>query len=139
MDQYFYGNQPYKSKGERRVAGFLADSHIDFQYEYPLAIKDRGQVRIWYPDFRLPEYGTIIEYFGMKGNASYDEQTIHKVEAYKKAGIDGIYLLESSFLGDWQGQILGMIEKSLEGKLGKISACKSGRDSAKSVEARLAE
>ena len=88
-----------------------------------MAIKDRGQVRIWYPDFRLPQYyGMIIEYFGVNGNAGYDEQTIHKIETYKNAGIEGIYMLESSFLGNWQEQILERIEQSLEGKLHAIQS-----------------
>ena len=47
---------------------------------YPLAIMDREKVRIWYPDFRLPEYGTIIEYFGMNGNDAYNEQIVERIE-----------------------------------------------------------
>jgi hypothetical protein len=101
----------------------LTRQKIVFQYEYPLAIKDRGQVRLWYPDFRMPQYyGMIIEYFGMNGNSGYDEQTIHKIETYKQAGIEGIYLVESSFLGNWQEQILDRIEQSLEGKLQAIQS-----------------
>ncbi len=113
---------PYKSRGERQIAGFLGSRDIAFQYEYPLAIQDRGQVRIWYPDFRLPEYGTVIEYFGMNGNLAYDQQMAHKISTYKEAGIDGIYLTESSFSGDWQRCILDRIEQTLEGKLRRISA-----------------
>jgi hypothetical protein len=64
----------------------------------------------------------IIEYFGMNGNAGYDEQTIHKIETYKQAGIEGIYLVESSFMGNWQEQILERIEQSLEGKLHSIQS-----------------
>ena len=112
---------PYKSRGERQIAGFLGSRDIAFQYEYPLAIKDRGQVRIWYPDFRLPEYGTIIEYFGMNGNGPYNDQMAHKISTYEEAGIDGIYLTESSFSGDWQRGILDRIEQTLEGKLRRIS------------------
>jgi len=112
---------PYKSKSERCIADFLESRNIAFQYEYPLAIRDHGQVRIWYPDFRLPEYDTIIEYFGVNGNTAYDEQMAHKISAYRKAGIDGIYLTESSFRGDWQGLILDRIEQTLEGKLRRIS------------------
>jgi hypothetical protein len=115
----------YKSKGEQQIADFLESRNIAFQYEYPLAIKDRDQVRIWYPDFRLPEYGMIIEYFGMNGNTAYDEQIAHKIFTYKKAGVDGIYLLESSLSGNWQDQILGRIEQSLEGKLRKIASHRS--------------
>ena len=110
----------YKSKGERRIAEYLQERNIAFQYEYPLAIRDRSMVRIWYPDFRLPEYGMIIEYFGMNGNASYNEQIAHKIKTYQEAGIDGIYLLESSFSGDWEEGISARIEQTLEGKLRKI-------------------
>jgi hypothetical protein len=110
----------YKSKGEERIADYLQERSIAFQYEYPLAIMDRGQVRIWYPDFRLPEYNMIIEYFGMNGNAAYNEQIVHKIRTYQEAGIDGIYLLESSFEGDFRDGITARIEQSLEGKLRKI-------------------
>lgn len=127
MDQY-RKNSPYKSRGEKRIAEFLDDYNIRFQYEYPLAIKDRDQVRIWYPDFTLPEYSTIIEYFGMNGNDAYDEQMYHKIQTYKQAGINGIYLMESSFLGNWQDQILERIEQSLEGKLRKISSVSRSHD-----------
>jgi len=110
----------YKSKGEERIADYLVERNIAFQYEYPLAIMDRGLVRIWYPDFRLPEYNMIIEYFGMNANTSYNEQIAHKIRTYQEAGIDGIYLLESSFSGGWKEGITARIEQSLEGKLRKI-------------------
>ena len=116
----------FKSRGDREIGKFLDGQNITYQYEYPLAIKDRDQVRIWYPDFRLPEYGTIIEYFGMNGDAAYNEQIAHKIFTYKEAGIDGIYLLESSFSGNWQEQIIDRIEQSLEGKLHKIASHRSG-------------
>jgi hypothetical protein len=68
----------------------------------------------------------IIEYFGMNGDAAYNEQIAHKILTYKEAGIDGIYLLESSLLGNWQEQIIGRIEQSLESKLQKITSHRSG-------------
>lgn len=112
----------YKSRGEERIADYLQNQKIAFHYEYPLAIVDRDQVRIWYPDFRLPEYNMIIEYFGINGNAAYNEQIAHKMQSYQNAGIDGIYLLESSFSGNWKEGIPARIERSLEGKLEKIRA-----------------
>lgn len=115
-----YRSSIYKSKGEERIADYLEERNIKFQYEYPLAIKDRGQVRIWYPDFRLPEYNVIVEYFGMNGNAAYNEGIAHKIKTYQEAGIEGIYLLESSFSGDWKENIPARIEQSLEGKLKRI-------------------
>ena len=66
-------------------------------------------------------FGTIIEYFGMNGNGPYNDQMAHKISTYEEAGIDGIYLTESSFSGDWQRCILDRIEQTLEGKLRRIS------------------
>ena len=62
----------------------------------------------------------IIEYFGMNANTAYNEQIAHKIRTYQEAGIDGIYLLESSFSGGWEEGITARIEQSLEGKLRKI-------------------
>ena len=89
----------FKSKGERQIAGFLEQEKIAYLYEYPLAIIDRGKTKIWYPDFKLPEYDIIIEYFGMNGVQSYNSQMEHKLQAYSDAGINGIYLAESSMKG----------------------------------------
>ena len=110
----------FKSRGEREIAEFLDRQEIAYQYEYPLAVVDRGQTRIWYPDFRLPEYGTIIEYFGMNGDSSYNGQMAHKIKVYGEAGIDGIFLLDSTIRGPWQEMIVERIEQTLEGKLRKI-------------------
>ena len=115
----------FKSKGEREIAGFLEKQKIAYQYEYPLAIIDRGKTKIWYPDFRLPEYGTIIEYFGMNGNSSYNDQMAHKIKVYKEAGIDGIYLVDSTMRGEWQGMVIERIEQVLEGKLRRIQRHKA--------------
>lgn len=129
--QNHYPRPSYKSRGEERIAEFLEGENLAYQYEYPLALLDRDQVRIWYPDFRLPEYGLIIEYFGMNGSPAYDNQMLHKMATYKQAGIEGIYLLESSLAGNWQGYILDRIERNLEEKSRKFSLCKSGRYSEK--------
>ena len=115
----------YKSKGEHYIAEFLKARNIAFGYEYPLAIRDRGHTRIWYPDFRLPEFGMILEYFGVNGNSAYTAQIEHKLQTYQAEGIDGIYLTESSFSDNWQGQILKGIERSLEGKLRQIRSVNS--------------
>ena len=110
----------FKSKGEREIAEFLEEQQIAYQYEYPLAVVDRGKARIWYPDFKLPEYGMIMEYFGMNGDDSYNEQMAHKMKVYQEAGINGIYLTESTMRGPWQEMIIERIEQTLEGKLRKI-------------------
>ena len=110
----------YKSKNEIQIARFLERNGIAFQYEYPLAVRDKGKMRIWYPDFRLPELGMIVEYFGVNGRSSYDEQVQHKLQVYKEAGIEGIFLNQASFRGDWPGRILGQIEDILKNRLDRF-------------------
>ena len=122
----------FKSKGEREIAEFLRGQQIAFQYEYPLAVVDRGKTKIWYPDFRLPEYGMIMEYFGMNGDSSYNEQMAHKMKVYQEAGINGIYLTESTMRGPWQEMVVERIEQTLEGKLRKIQRCRVSMNSKQS-------
>lgn len=110
----------YKSKAEIQIARLLDREGIAYQYEYPLAVIDRGQVRIWYPDFRLSEYGMIIEYFGMNGDAGYRKRSEHKMEVYQKNGIEGVFLTEESFRGDWPTRIVAQIENVLEMRLGRF-------------------
>ena len=110
----------FKSKGEREIADFLDEQNIAYQYEYPLAVVDRGKAKIWYPDFKLPEYDVVMEYFGMNGDSSYNEQMAHKMKVYQEAGINGIYLTESTMRGPWQEMVVERIEQTLEGKLRKI-------------------
>jgi hypothetical protein len=117
---HFENYSTFKSRGERKIASYLDGQGTAYQYEYPLAIIDRGQTRIWYPDFRLPEYGMIIEYFGMNGNSSYNDQMAHKMKVYRDAGVAGIYLMESSLRGPWQELITERIEQVQEGRLRKI-------------------
>jgi len=107
---------PYKSWGEEQIARLLDRNRITYQYEYPVAVVDRGKTRIYYPDFRLPEYGLIIEYFGVNGDSGYDQQKEHKIEVYKKAGIDGLFLTRDSLRGDWPNRIVSQIEDILKNK-----------------------
>ena len=111
-----YGSSPekFRSWGERQIARFLDRHEIDYQYEYPLALVDRGQVRLYYPDFRLPDYGLIMEYFGLRGRPDYDAQVRHKLALYRQAGIEGIFMNKDSFKGDWPIRLLDQIEGSLE-------------------------
>ena len=113
-------SRPYKSWGEEQIARLLERNRISYQYEYPLAIYGRGKLRIYYPDFRLPEQGLIIEYFGMNGNSDYDERTRHKLEVYKQAGIDGLFLTRDSLRGDWPTKIVSQIEGVLKDRLDRF-------------------
>ena len=63
----------FKSEGERRIASFLKDNSIKYQYEPGVLVNSwEHKPRIWYPDFYLPEFGTYIEYFGLAGRQNYD-------------------------------------------------------------------
>ena len=87
----------------------MTRSNIAYRYEHPTAVVDRGKTRIWYPDFYPPGYGLIIEYFGVNGQKSYDNQVRHKMEVYHQNGLDGLFLTEASFRGDWP---VGLLAKS---------------------------
>lgn len=85
-----------------------------------MAVYDRGQLRIWYPDFRLPDQGIIIEYFGIKGDPEYDKSAQRRMEVYRQNRIDGLYLTQESFHGDWPGRMLNQIEGILHGRLDRF-------------------
>ena len=112
--------QDLKSRGEVEIAKLLERNEIAYQYEYPLTVIDRGKTRIWYPDFRLPEYGVIIEYFGVNGDSGYNARTRHKMEVYKNTGIEGVFLTEETLRGDWPTKIMSQIEDILKKRLDKF-------------------
>jgi len=126
-----YGEDPirrrpaYKSKAEVQIARLLDRERIAFWYEHPLAVIDRSKTRIWYPDFSLSGYGMIIEYFGMNDDPGYRKRTEHKMQVYRENGIEGVFLTEESFRGDWPARILRQIESILQGRLDRFY--RSGR------------
>ena len=93
-----------KSTGEKKIAAFLKEERIHFVYEYPLAITDEDRkVRIWYPDFWLPELNIIIEYIGMKGKISYDKQLVRKKKIYNALKIDFLEIAPGLIVkGNWK-------------------------------------
>ena len=110
----------FKSRGEEQIARLFDRSKIAYRYEHPMAVVDRGKTRVWYPDFYLPEYGMIVEYFGVNGNRAYDDQARHKMEVYNANGLDGLFLTEASFKGDWPTRIIGQIECVLRDRLDRF-------------------
>jgi hypothetical protein len=84
-------NNPYKSRGENWIGSFLKEAGIKFHYEYPVVIVDDDKkVRIWYPDFWLPELNIVIEYFGMMNDEQYREAAEKKLQTFKKLNVDFI-------------------------------------------------
>jgi hypothetical protein len=119
----------YRSKAEVQIARLLDRERIAFRYEHPLAVVDRERTRIWYPDFTLPEYGMIIEYFGMNGDPGYRKRAEHKMQVYRETGIEGVFLTEESFRGNWPARVVGQIEDILKERMDRFyrSRGKSGR------------
>ena len=116
-----YRDTPYggyfKSKAEMQLARMLERNRVRYLYEHPIAVIDNGKTKVWYPDYTLPEYGMIIEYFGVHGDEYYCRQANHKREVYAANGIEGLFLTSDCFKGDWPGRIMGQINTILERRL----------------------
>lgn len=71
------GGDYVKSYGEKVIADFLFENDIAYKYE-----RNHWWNGINYrPDFTIfstPKSGLIIEYFGLKGDADYDEMSVNK-------------------------------------------------------------
>jgi len=112
----------YKSEGEKAIAEILTRYNINFVYEYPLLIKERKEedsekLRIWYPDFWLPKYSIIIEYFGMINNKEYNKGKEAKIRAYKKLDIDYIPVYPKTVKGDLKSYLLIRIKSLINEKV----------------------
>jgi hypothetical protein len=108
----------YKSEGERRIAGFLEAVAIPFEYEKPLAVVDAGKTKIWYPDFTLVDYGSIlVEYFGVGGSEDYERRAQQKLKVYEANCLDVIPVYPQDFKGDWKGNLMVGIYATLERRI----------------------
>jgi hypothetical protein len=97
----------FKSDGERRIGNFLDNHKIRYQYEPGVLVNDpHDKLRVWYIDFKLPEYAAFIEYFGMAGNPQYDEGIKAKMAVYKRMEMDVIPIYPSTLKGNWQQHIM---------------------------------
>jgi len=107
----------YRSRAEVRIAAVLDQEGIAYRYEHPLAVVDQGKTRIWYPDFYLPEYGMILEYFGVHGDVGYDRRTGHKMKVYETTGLEGVFLNEDMLRRHGPTGITRQIEGVLQQRL----------------------
>ena len=117
-----------RSQGEEQIARLLSRTGTRYLYEHPVAVLDQEKVRIWYPDFWLPDYGILIEYFGKTGDADYDAGTSRKMTAYQASGLTALGFGPQLFEGDWPGRVLDRIEGVLVGRLDglRVARHKSG-------------
>jgi hypothetical protein len=105
--------EPYKSEGERKIAQFLKNTGIQFIYEEPTLIKDKDKVKIWYPDFTLPQYHIIIEYYGINGKPEYTDAVRHKQKAYEENQLDVIPIYPEHLQNNYQDRIIRNINQIL--------------------------
>lgn len=78
-----------KSMSEQAIDNYLCEHAIFHGYELPL---DIGTDKPLKPDFCLKNYlgegkDVYIEYFGLKGNPKYDEETAYKIKFYREKHI----------------------------------------------------
>ena len=109
-----------KSKGERAIAEVLEKYNIPYEYEYPILIKDihdgdTEKMRIWYPDFWLPEYSIIIEFFGMNKN-DYKKGVELNKKIYKQLHFDLIPVYQKTLEKDLKSYLLIQISKLINDK-----------------------
>ena len=106
------GKQNYKSEGERRIAYFLDNNSIRYEYERGVLVNSPyDKPRIWYPDFHLPEFGTYIEYYGLVGDQNYDRGIKTKEAVYSKMDLGVIPVYPWTFADNWQGYIMKELEQ----------------------------
>jgi hypothetical protein len=119
------GKAHFKSEGERKIAYFLTENEIRYQYEPGVLVNTScDKPRIWYPDFYLPEFASYIEYFGLVGKQNYDEGIKTKLSTYNQMGLDVIPVYPWTFNDDWQKYIMDELEKVT---IGRYNTLKSKR------------
>ena len=113
----------FKSKGESKIAYFLDDNLIKYQYEPGVLVKGkRDKNRIWYPDFYLPEFKSYIEYYGMTGSRAYAHGIKAKEAVYKQMGMDVISVYPWMFRENWKGYVMRELERNTARKYKSLMA-----------------
>ena len=104
----------------------MAQAGLPHHYEHPYAVVDRGKVRVWYPDFYLPEMGVIVEYAGMNGLSSYQACLDHKKSRFNEMGVPALFLDETDLRGDWTARLVEWLVRIEEKRLAKTRAVQQG-------------
>ena len=100
------------NKTEEKVGDFLAN-YFKVEYETPLIIKDkRGYVRIWYPDFYLPQLGLFVEVAPFEKESDED-----KAEAYNNEHKPVIWIKHYQIEKGWKRYLIGALRNQCEKKL----------------------
>lgn len=100
-----------KSRAECLIADFLFLNGIGYVYEKPLKINDE---RILQPDFTIEANGNefILEYFGVKNNTEYEQNTEKKKKAYSTLGFIKLLSLEQTPIAELQDKLIELLDKN---------------------------
>ena len=105
------------SAGERYVAETLRHYGIRYQFEAPLTVQDHGKLRIYYPDFWLPDLSLAVEYLGMMDRPDYRTGVEHKRAVYKECGVACLYVTPEDFELQWPRRLLREMRATLLDRL----------------------
>jgi len=100
-----------------QIARLLERNGIRYFYEHPVSVVEHGKARLWYPDFVLPEYGMLIEYFGRPEDPAYATGMARKELAYGENGLAALFVSPEDLRGNWPDRILEQIEGMLASRL----------------------
>lgn len=112
----------FRSEAEAQIGRCLTYHGVEYLYEHPLAVMDRGLVRLWHPDYQLPSYGLVIEYGGRVDEPRYTQGWRHKQKVYDANGITALMLTPDDLRGGWPTRLLNRIEDTLEQRLRRFRA-----------------
>jgi len=96
--------------------------HIRYFYEHPLAVIDREKVRVYYPDFWLPDFAVAVEYVGGIGLDGYEQCLAHKKAVYNENGVRCIYVSPDDMKRYWPRRILRELRAVTERRLERIAS-----------------
>ena len=116
------GVEQVGSNGEKQIARMLSRYGVRHVYEYPVAVRDRGKVRVWYPDFWLPEYAIAIEYVGGISNRDYAAGIEHKRDIYRDAGVACVFVGTDMSNGYWPARIMRQMRDILAERMARFDS-----------------
>ena len=108
--------ETFKSRGEAAIARLLSQCRIPYRYEPDLYLEDGQKRVIYHPDFYLPDYHTIIEYFGLKGHADYEQGIQKKKHLYQKNHYHLIPVYPATLQRNYETYILKSLHSHLAGR-----------------------
>lgn len=124
----------YKSEGERKIAALLDRRKIPFLYEKETLVEDNFKLKIWYPDFYLPNFKVYVEYFGVTGDPAYQAMTEHKLRVFRENNFD-LVPVYPEHLAQLEPYLFGGIERILKGRVNEFGKLAGARYPALEVQA----